>query len=480
MLIIRLLLDPELPQREVDSFENRLHKAIEVLEENERMDLENGKPITDANYGHIFHGLAMVSADFLDAVEKVEVMLSRLKANDVSIRARSLTPLLHFACKGTNEAFVMKVWEMVKREQKDLLDSPIAYEYGQRCSGKGSLNLSKEHHFLMLDFCARICPQRLPSILLDMKKIFYIENSLYLQRENQQKKLEALFVSPENLQPQPWSSLNKIFSGIGQRPQSQVVSLDSTLLCPRCNSRPQTLGFSSEERDSLKNWLIYRIRDWGSYQALFEIDKLEKFLLQEKRKGSPFTVVIDGANVGFCGIHSFDAQNIELVRKQLVAEGEKVLIIFPISYTREGNNDKFNDDFAGRIAIIEQWKPDEVYFSPSGWDDDFFWLYVAFGSESCKVQVVTNDEMRDHTHFFPPKTFSRFKQLQVVKYMMKSSSSTEKECIFVRPNLLSVDLHEFEHGKWHLPYNCESNHNSTESQWICLDLTTNLGMCGTF
>ena len=67
------------------------------------------------------------------------------------------------------------------------------------------------------------------------------------------------------------------------------------------------------------------------------------------------------------------------------------------------------------VPIVDSWNS-VLYRTPSGMNDDWFWLHAALWSGR-QTRVVTNDEMRDH-HFqmLAPRSFLRWKERHQIHF----------------------------------------------------------------
>ncbi|KAK3041689.1 hypothetical protein RJ639_001499 [Escallonia herrerae] len=112
-------------------------------------------------------------------------------------------------------------------------------------------------------------------------------------------------------------------------------------------------------------------------------------------------------------------------------------------------------------ALVDKWKnADALYATPTGSNDDWYWLYAAI---KFKCLLVTNDEMRDHlfqllgNDFFP-----KWKERHQVRF-----SFSDLGPVFWMPPPCSVVIQESEKGHWHIPV--ASEHDSEEERtWLCI------------
>ena len=118
------------------------------------------------------------------------------------------------------------------------------------------------------------------------------------------------------------------------------------------------------------------------------------WLLQTREK--PFNIIIDGANIGYYkqnylgAPQHVDYEQIQSVIIDLQELGYNPLLIL---HNRHLSNSTVPSEL---MHIIKNWKDqDLLYQTPSGWNDDWYWMY---GVVEFKCHIVSNDEMRDH-HF---------------------------------------------------------------------------------
>ena len=63
------------------------------------------------------------------------------------------------------------------------------------------------------------------------------------------------------------------------------------------------------------------------------------------------------------------------------------------------------------------------FFSPSGNDDDMYWLYSSIINP--KAQIITNDEMRNHiVNISIGNIFNEWKKYKVIKYDVRQEEVT--------------------------------------------------------
>ncbi len=126
-------------------------------------------------------------------------------------------------------------------------------------------------------------------------------------------------------------------------------------------------------------------------------------------------LLIDGANVGFfkqnfVGAPShIDYKQLDWMLRSLQKSGYNPLIIL---HCRHLFPQKLPTNC---IEMTKKWTNDkDIFITPTGANDDWFWLYAAVSLKCC---VVTNDLMRDH-HFqmLGPRYFPRWRERHVVNF----------------------------------------------------------------
>ncbi|KAM0856047.1 hypothetical protein ACQ4PT_049379 [Festuca glaucescens] len=113
--------------------------------------------------------------------------------------------------------------------------------------------------------------------------------------------------------------------------------------------------------------------------------------------------------------------------------------------------------------LIETWRANgALYTSPSGSNDDWYWLYAAIG---LNCLLVTNDEMRDHIFELLGSSsfFYKWKQRHRVKYTFNKGKA-----VVIMPPPYSSEIQESETGSWHVPIEDNSGDERART-WLCID-----------
>ncbi|KAG5243403.1 hypothetical protein OIU77_030485 [Salix suchowensis] len=230
------------------------------------------------------------------------------------------------------------------------------------------------------------------------------------------------------------------------------VGLDG--ICKYCGQQLTTIDLDAVETEkfaeSVASLAIKRDRD-SSFQ------KFQKWLDYY----GPFEAVIDGANAGIYNQGRFMPSKINAVvngiRQKLPSKKWPLIVLHNKRITGRKMEGPVNK------AFIEKWKnADALYATPTGSNDDWYWLYAAI---KFKCLIVTNDEMRDHTfHLLGNDFFPRWKERHQVHFRFTDAGPD-----FDMPPPCSVVIQESENGHWHIPIESEcEGEGEAERQWLCI------------
>ncbi|KAI3996003.1 hypothetical protein MKX01_037500 [Papaver californicum] len=172
----------------------------------------------------------------------------------------------------------------------------------------------------------------------------------------------------------------------------------------------------------------------------------------------PFEAVVDGANVGLLTQKSFSVSKVNAIvngiRQRLPSKKLPLIIV----HHKRIKGGKMGEP--ANKKIIEKWKnADAIFTTPTGSNDDWYWLYAAI---KFNCLLVTNDEMRDHifqllgNDFFP-----RWKERHQVHF-----NFSEWGPEFEMPPPCSVVIQESECGHWHIPIASEQD-SERDRTWLC-------------
>ncbi|KAI3887205.1 hypothetical protein MKW92_053679 [Papaver armeniacum] len=208
---------------------------------------------------------------------------------------------------------------------------------------------------------------------------------------------------------------------------------------PSMKRYPSTFNFSSTLFHGFYQLGTYYLQKWLDYYG-------------------PFEAVVDGANVGLFTQKSFSVSKVNAIvngiRQRLPSKKLPLIIV----HHKRIEGGKMEEP--ANKKIIEKWKnADAIFATPTGSNDDWYWLYAAI---KFKCLLVTNDEMRDHifqllgNDFFP-----RWKERHQVHF-----NFSEWGPEFEMPPPCSVVIQESECGHWHIPVASEQD-SERDRTWLC-------------
>ncbi|KAK4756961.1 hypothetical protein SAY87_007088 [Trapa incisa] len=173
----------------------------------------------------------------------------------------------------------------------------------------------------------------------------------------------------------------------------------------------------------------------------------------------PYEAVIDGANVGLFSQQRFVPSKVNAVvngiRQKLPSKRWPLIVLHNRRITSPKMDEPVNK------KLIEKWRnADALYATPTGSNDDWYWLYAAIKN---KCLVVTNDEMRDHTfQLLGNDFFPKWKERHQVRFTFSDGGPE-----FHMPPPCSIVIQESDKGHWHIPIVSEEGPEA-ERTWLCV------------
>ncbi|XP_021903216.1 proteinaceous RNase P 1, chloroplastic/mitochondrial-like isoform X2 [Carica papaya] len=173
----------------------------------------------------------------------------------------------------------------------------------------------------------------------------------------------------------------------------------------------------------------------------------------------PYEAVIDAANVGLFSQKKFKPSKVNAIvngMRQMLPSRKWPLIVL---HNKRITGPKMNEP--ANKTLFDKWKnADALYATPTGSNDDWYWLYAAI---KFKCLIVTNDEMRDHTfQLLGNDFFPRWKERHQVHFSFSDAGP-----VFHMPPPYSVVIQESEKGHWHIPIAAEHDYEA-ERIWLCI------------
>ncbi|KAI3814542.1 hypothetical protein L1987_14182 [Smallanthus sonchifolius] len=229
-----------------------------------------------------------------------------------------------------------------------------------------------------------------------------------------------------------------------------VVGKDG--LCECCGEKLATIDLDPIETERFAESVakIARQRERNS-----SFEKFQKWLDYY----GPFEAVVDGANVGLFSQRRFKPSKVNTIangiRQRLPSKRWPLVIL----HNKRITGDKMDEGL--NKTLVEKWKnADALYATPTGSNDDWYWLYAAI---KFKCLLVTNDEMRDHlfqllgNDFFP-----KWKERHQVRFHFSETGP-----MYHMPPPCSVVIQESRQGHWHIPIASEQD-SEDDRVWICV------------
>ncbi|XP_021862318.2 proteinaceous RNase P 3 isoform X2 [Spinacia oleracea] len=173
----------------------------------------------------------------------------------------------------------------------------------------------------------------------------------------------------------------------------------------------------------------------------------------------PFEAVVDAANVGLFSQRKFQPLKVNVIVngiRQMFSSKKWPLIVL---HNRRVTGTKLDKPI--HQELVERWRnADALYATPTGSNDDWYWLYAAI---KFKCLLVTNDEMRDHTfQLLGTDFFPKWKERHQVRF-----SFSETGPVFHMPPPCSVVIQESGDGHWHIPIASEHQYEEDRT-WLCV------------
>ncbi|GLJ04718.1 hypothetical protein SUGI_0001890 [Cryptomeria japonica] len=229
------------------------------------------------------------------------------------------------------------------------------------------------------------------------------------------------------------------------------AAIDHKGVCRVCGEKLVTIDIDPLETENFA-------KSVGSLACERESKSFESFQEWLEKHG-PFDAIVDGANVGLYKDATFNysrLNNIAIGIQQRSPSKKFPLIIIHNRRSKGGLADNPRNK-----QVIEKWrKSGALYTTPTGSNDDWYWLYAAVRFKSL---IVTNDEMRDHLfELLGSSFFPIWKERHQVKF-----SGTSRNPQFHMPPPFSIVIQESETGSWHIPI-MGGDDIETPRDWLCI------------
>jgi hypothetical protein len=209
------------------------------------------------------------------------------------------------------------------------------------------------------------------------------------------------------------------------------------------------------------------------------------------RSGKPYTVIVDGANVGYY-LQNFESGKFNFHQIQFMVDtlermNEHPLVIIPLRYTqRSFHLHTLSVDFLQvqnreeKKILDNLFNAGKIYVIPKGLQDDHFWMLASISDQLTSRQgqsldvpfddpyhrwpgtrplLISNDQMRDHRlELVKPRLFRRWYSSHIVNYNFTGfidNRSINQEISFSPADCFSremmKDITDDGHVVWHIP-----------------------------
>jgi pentatricopeptide repeat protein len=324
---------------------------------------------------------------------------------------------------------------------------------------------------------------------------------------------------------------------------AERVQIDSTTgKCPVTQVQLRLLRLTSEQRQELRMRMLNLAQDNQRQYTPIEspasstpeqnskgkkIDNsplLDFMTFLQERSGPPFTIIVDGANVGYYMQNfqqgRFSFHQIQWMVDDLQRRGEHALVVLPQKYMRDAFNISvgaggFDQRRAQRQVLTDEEKEirdrlvarKQVYVVQPGSLDDFYWITASVTDQSNAIAtivsssstktttggdelwvvpdnaegrwpgarplLISNDRMRDHKlSMMEPQLFRRWFSNYMVNYSflayVSGASRARSNIHFLAADAYSREIQSnpLEDGRiaWHFPL------QDTTDEWFCVVL----------
>ncbi|KAG0455808.1 hypothetical protein HPP92_023596 [Vanilla planifolia] len=222
-------------------------------------------------------------------------------------------------------------------------------------------------------------------------------------------------------------------------------------VCLYCGEKLVNIDLDPTETEKFANSVLSIAKKW---EKNCDFENFQRWLDYY----GPFEAVIDAANIGLSNRWQFSLIKVNAIAngiKQTLPSKKPPLIIV---HNKRLFSCKMNEP--RHMKILDKWEnADAIYGTPTGSNDDWYWLYAAI---KCKSLVVTNDEMRDHVfQLLGNDFFPRWKERHQVRFSFKDGSFQ-----FHMPPACSIVIQESKRGHWHIPI--AEREQGTKRTWMCV------------
>ncbi|XP_020245604.1 proteinaceous RNase P 1, chloroplastic/mitochondrial-like isoform X2 [Asparagus officinalis] len=345
-------------------------------------------------------------------------MVKQMKELGITPRLRSYGPSIFAFC---NNGDVDKAFEV----EKDMLESGVSIEEPElRALLKASSNARKGGNVYYVMHKLRTNVRQVSPLTADLIEDWF--KSSTASRVGKRKFDESMVKKAMENGGGGWHGLGWLGKGKWEVLRTNV---DDHGVCMGCGEKLVTIDLDPIETENFAA-SVASIASKRERNSSFQ--KFQRWLDYY----GPFEAVVDAANVGLFSQRQFSLIKVNAVvnaiRQKLPTRKWPLIIVHNRRLLGRKMGQPLNE------KLIEKWKnADAIYATPTGSNDDWYWLYAAI---KCKSLIVTNDEMRDHVfQILGNDFFPKWKERH----------------------------QESEKGHWHIPIS-EEHGSSQERTWLCV------------
>lgn len=365
-------------------------------------------------------------------------------------RLRSYIPALNCFCKQGNAQRALVVDEQMQKVGVQAGEEELA-----SLIGVCSRNSMAEKVYSLFDR-VRKGFRGLNSTTVDtIEEWFKSEGAVRATREGGERVSETEMVEALKSKGGGWHGLGWIGRGAWK---TERVHLSEKGVCKSCGQRLETIDLDPAETDIFANSLAKLAHERESRNSEFK--RFEEWL----EGCGPVSAIVDAANIGLCnqnfaggGFNFRQLDNVVEAVRKMDPQKRIPLIIVHHKRTKDG---PAAQPFAQ--SCIARWrKARALYTTPTGSNDDWYWLYAAVRHNAL---LVTNDEMRDHlfqllgNDFFP-----RWKERHQVRYSFSGRGPS-----LHLPPPYSIVIQESPSGGLHIPKIQGDGDFLSQREWLCV------------
>uniref|UniRef100_UPI00358EBB82 mitochondrial ribonuclease P catalytic subunit isoform X2 n=1 Tax=Myxine glutinosa TaxID=7769 RepID=UPI00358EBB82 len=283
---------------------------------------------------------------------------------------------------------------------------------------------------------------------------------------NCRKDMEGLLWSMEAAGMYPSESLAravaKWFESIpGENWKGVFTTIDERGICPECHHKLSHVHFKAEDFEDLRDKTMAKLiqgTDIFNRTTPQELERFHKFV----REKGPFTIIVDGLNVGSVSVKTANSKILLDVVVHLVSQGHRLLVLGR-KHMLQGTNRWQSEDMQKLKKLAD------CFFTDNISKDDPFLIYAClYSGQGCRF--ITNDLMRDHK----AGLCDQHTQLIFFKWQRSHQLMLDyapHRAIRFKPVQKHDVVIQASEDLWHIPHDADTVQRSTYEvpyHWLCL------------